>query len=157
MSSYCVSSNEKNIHILSIKSYPLLDTLPGQVLPLAQDCSFALSPMHSFPPFKGAGLSHLLLLFCVPFPQVTEHAVQDDHLLQLPWTTKRKNLFIQCMLKFLHILWISCYSSWSDSEKSVNYLLLDNLKKKIFILSSFCNCHIINKNFLNYCWDSLLI
>ena len=57
--------------------------LPGHVAPL-QDSTSVSSPTQLLPPFAGTGLSHDLLLFLIPKPQVTEHSAHSDHSLQLP-------------------------------------------------------------------------
>lgn len=46
-------------------------------------------PEHERPPLAGAGLSHRLLLVCVPLAHVTEQDPQDNHWPQFPSTEKK--------------------------------------------------------------------
>lgn len=49
----------------------------------------APSSAQSLPPFCGAGLVHVRVLFCIPPPQVAEHSSQALQAVKLPFTGKR--------------------------------------------------------------------
>lgn len=64
--------------------------IPGQLLPVHVRDSSDL-PLQVDPPNIGKGLSHGLVLFLVPDPQVELHDVQEDHDPQCPSTGKLFN------------------------------------------------------------------
>lgn len=47
-------------------------------------------PAHGFPPLEGAGLSHVRLLYTLPWSHVAEHVLQLPHWAQFPSTISRK-------------------------------------------------------------------
>ena len=61
-------------------------SLGGHGMSLVQTPVFELDPWHCAPPLEGGGLVHVLVRDRCPPPQVTEHEVQEPHVLHTPST-----------------------------------------------------------------------
>ena len=63
--------------------------IPGQAL-ISQSAVSSSAPEQSVPLYWGGGLVHERVLVVIPMLQVTEHAAQSPHSVQLPSTAKHK-------------------------------------------------------------------
>lgn len=61
---------------------------PGQFFIIVQSSVWIFSPRQLWPPYLGAGLSHLRCCVCFPTPQVTEQSEGADQAPQFPFTVE---------------------------------------------------------------------
>ena len=78
----------------TLNSRALVKSLPGHSLILQARFSMK-GPLHSWPPFFGAGLLHFRVRVLIPEPQVSEHGVKMLHWENFPSTMNDVNIKIQ--------------------------------------------------------------
>ena len=66
---------------------------PGQGTFWLQTCVSLGSPLHFFPPYRGAGELHSRVLDCFPCLHVFVHVLHSLHTPQLPSTGREENFY----------------------------------------------------------------